>query len=77
MFDAGGRDAPVLAVGHHLPHHILVLHVGLLDAGHSVPHVAPLGLEVLELDAALVPGLLAALAQHLLAHVREHLQKIR
>jgi hypothetical protein len=73
VLDTGGRDAAVLAVGHDLADDVLVLHVRLLDAGHAVPHVAPLRLEVLELDAALVPRLLAPLAQHLFAHVREHL----
>jgi hypothetical protein len=73
MLDAGGRHAPVLAVGHDLAHHVLVFHIRLFDAGNPVPDVAPLGLEVLQLDAALVPGLLAALAQHLLAHVGEDL----
>ena len=77
MFDGGGRDAPVLALGHDLPHHLLVLHVGLFDGGHPLPYVAPLGLEILELDPALVPGLLAALPGHLLAHVREHLPEAK
>ena len=57
-----------------LPHNVLIVQVGGLDARYPVLDISPLRLEVLQFDSALVPGLLTALPRHLSTHVTKHLQ---
>ena len=73
MFETGWRDSPALALHDQVPHDVLIVQVHGGHGGDALADVAELGLEVLQLDAALVPGLVGALSVQTLGNVAENL----
>ena len=73
MLYAGWRHASRLAFLTKGPDNLLVIQIRAFNPWNPVLDVAPLTLEVLQLDPALVPALLAALPRHLGADIAENL----
>ena len=63
-----------LTFPNELAHHVVVLEVEGVDGRYPLFDVPVLGLEVLQLDPALVPGLFGALGTHSLGDQTEYLQ---